>query len=320
MIMYKIKSQPEDFIVKEITNVKLREGDYSIFLLKKKDYTTIKAIKVIANKLKIKSKRIGFAGIKDKRAVTEQYISIFRTNIRMLELKDIELKYIGKYDKPLSPGDLKGNEFIITIKNLNNKEINKFKSNIRNIKIPNYFGEQRFSKYNKEIGKNIINDNFKKAVNLIIRNDREYRKGIKEFLKKNRNNYIGALKLIPIKILRLYVHSYQSYLWNKTVEDHIKKRDIGNIKNIEIPIIGFGTEIEDKDIEDIINKILKKEKVNPREFIIRKIPELSSEGSERKEFIDIKNFKYRIDKDKIKLNFFLPKGCYATTVIRYLFK
>ena len=212
--MYKIKVKPEDFWVKEISNVKTEKySDYSIFHLKKKDYTTIRAIQNIADKLKIKVKRIGFAGTKDKIAITEQYISIFKTNIKNLKLKDIFLTYIGKSDKPISLGDLKGNEFKIIVKNLSNKDIKKLKNN-KIEKIPNYFGEQRFSKNNKDIGKNIIKNKFKETVDLIIKNDNEYGNKIKKFLKINKNNYIGALRLIPKKILQLYVHSYQSYIWN----------------------------------------------------------------------------------------------------------
>jgi len=308
--MYRIKSIPEDFIVKEITNLKLKKnGDYSIFLIKKRDFTTIKSIQIIANKLKIKLKRIGFAGIKDKKAITEQYISIFKTNIKDLNLGNIALKYIGKLDKPISLGDLKGNEFKITVRNVS--KIKKVR------KIPNYFGQQRFSKNNKDIGKNIVQNNFNKAVNLIIKDDKEYGDKIKKFLKENKNNYVGGLRLIPIKILKLYVHSYQSYIWNLTVDKYLK-----NIKKYKkkVPLIGFGTEIIDEKIKRIIDNILKKEKINLRDFIIKSFPELSAEGGYRDLFIDIKNFKYKIINDKIEFSFFLPKGCYATTVIEFLLK
>ena len=76
----KIKENPEDFVVKEISNVKLDKGDYSIFRLKKKNYTTERAVQTIANALKIDRKRIGYAGNKDKVAVTEQNISIKHAN------------------------------------------------------------------------------------------------------------------------------------------------------------------------------------------------------------------------------------------------
>lgn len=318
--MYIIKEKPEDFIVKEITSLNIKSnGDYSIFSLKKRDYTTIKALETIADRLNIKLKRIGFAGTKDKKAITEQYISIFNINkdkVLNLKIKDLELTFIGNLDKPISLGDLKGNEFEILIKNANNDNIKNIKKKMKNInKMPNFFGEQRFSKNNKEIGKNIVKNNFKKAVEVIIKDDEEHKKKIKSFLEINKNNYVGALRLIPIKIVKLYIHSYQSYLWNLTVKEYLKNN---NNKKEKFPLIGFGIEINDKRIKKIVDNILKKEKINPREFIIRKIPELSSEGVERDLFIKIKDFKRNIKKDIIKLSFFLEKGSYATTVIEYL--
>ena len=75
--MYQIKQKPEDFLVKEIPDYELDEnGIYAYFWLTKKNFTTVDAIRTIANKLDIMMKRIGFAGSKDKIALTKQVISI----------------------------------------------------------------------------------------------------------------------------------------------------------------------------------------------------------------------------------------------------
>ena len=91
--MYKLKQKPEDFIVNEITNIKLKDkGKYAIFLLKKENYTNERAVQKIAEKLRIPRKFIGYAGNKDKVAVTTQYISIKNSKIKRLELKDIKIE------------------------------------------------------------------------------------------------------------------------------------------------------------------------------------------------------------------------------------
>ena len=75
--MFKIKQTPEDFIVKEHAKLHLKKkGTHSIFRLKKKDFDTISACLVIAKRFHMPMKNVGFAGIKDKKAVTEQFISI----------------------------------------------------------------------------------------------------------------------------------------------------------------------------------------------------------------------------------------------------
>src|SRR3989338_10314421 len=129
--MYKIKQLPEDFIVREISSVNTEEnGFYSYFLLKKTNHTTIGALEILSQKLDVPLKNFGFAGNKDKNAITEQKISIFKgnKNFENIKLNDIELKYLGNGKEPISLGNLEGNEFEITIRNLSNDGIKKIQS------------------------------------------------------------------------------------------------------------------------------------------------------------------------------------------------
>src|SRR3989338_10637199 len=370
--MYKIKQIPEDFIVREVNELKLdNNGNYSYFLLKKRNYNTLRAIKIISEKLRISKKNsknfsghkksqkdffvneksIGFAGNKDKNAVTEQLISIKNgnKNIENIGFRDIELKFVGRGNEEVFIGSNKGNEFLITIRNLANKEIRTIENKLSNNKIlmPNFFGPQRFSNNNAEIEKSIIKKDFKKAIKLILEANSDYSGEIKRHLEKKPNDFVVALKIMPSKLLKLYIHSYQSFLFNKTLEQYIKKtintkkliknnHNIGNIgknnkkaidKNIgKIPIIGFGTELKDDGISKITKKIIDEEKINFRDFIIRQIPELSQEGDERNAFIEVKDFKLlkqekdelNKKKEKIIVKFSLPKGCYATVLIGFL--
>jgi len=217
--MYIIKQSPQDFIVKEIYDIKQDNGQYAYFLLKKIDYTTIRALETIANKLNIPLKNIGFAGNKDKNAITEQKISIFKgsKSIENINFKDIELKYLSNGKEPISLGNHQGNEFVITIRNLDDKEIEKLKS-FKPKHVLNLFGPQRFSKNNDVVGKAVIKKDFKKAVELILENKREEENKIKDHIENNKNDYVGAIKLIPLKIRKLYVHAYQSYLFNSFLE------------------------------------------------------------------------------------------------------
>lgn len=317
--MYELKTYPQDFIVKEISYRELKNsGKYSICLLKKTNYTTIRAIEQLAKSLKKSFKDISFAGTKDKKAITEQYISIKnvkKEKIKNLHLKDIEMNFLGYSDKPISLGNLEGNEFIITIRNLKKQDIKKLEEKTKQI-MPNFFGEQRFSTYNIKIGKLLLQSEFKEAIQLIIDSNSDYKGQIQSFLKNNPNNFTAALQIIPKKLLRLYIHSYQSYLWNKTLYEYMKISK----KNTQIPIIGFGTEIKNKELIQIIIKIMQNENITFRDFINRKIHELSSEGNFRDAFIEIKNLRILEKKENtLKINFALQKGAYATIAIAYLF-
>lgn len=294
--MYKIKQIPEDFMVKEKIKLDLSKGDYFYYLLKKKDWNTLDAVNAIAEKLNILIKNIGFAGNKDKTAVTEQVISIYKTKIDKLLLKDIELSYLGQGKERINLGDLQENEFVITVRNLDSKKKLKIS------KIKNYFDEQRFgiNKENAIIGKKLVKREFKEACELLK-------------LDVVNNDYINTLRKFNKKMLLFYIHSYQSYIWNKVAEKS---------KDKKIPIIGYLSEIKDK----YYNKILNEEGITAKDFLIRQFPEISVEGSERNTFVNVKNFKYKYGNDELNegkfkciLEFSLSKGSYGTIVVKELF-
>ncbi|MBC8495341.1 tRNA pseudouridine(13) synthase TruD [archaeon] len=313
-----LKQLPEDFIVNELLNLKDGGGLYSIFSLKKRNYTTEKAVQLIARTLKVLRKNIGYAGMKDRNAVTKQHISIYKVNkdrVEDLDLKDIELEFITHSNKPIVLGGLRGNSFEIVVRDLNkNVNINT------EVKIKNLFDEQRFSNNNADIGKAIVKKNFKKAVELIVEGDGDYEQDVKAFIKLSPNNFIGALNMIPFKILLIFVHAYQSFIFNETV------KQIDCKENVKIPLVGFGVEFEDKEVEKIIRKILKKEAVSERDFIIPSLPHLSCEGDERYLYITPSHLVIgKLEKDelnekkfKVKISFSLPKGAYATNVIKQI--
>jgi len=287
----KIKSKPEDFIVKEYPEPKTNEGIYLICLLKKRNYTTQRAIEHISKVIHCPIKNISISGTKDKYAITEQYISIRnvkKDQINSVQLKDIELSAIGFRDKPLAMGEHEGNDFTITVRNSKT-------SIIQERIMPNYYGEQRFSKYNKKIGKCIVKKEFKDAIAQIAKSESDYYEKMESSLKKNPTDYITALRIIPNNILRLYIHAYQSLLWNRTRAEYKGKE--------KIPIIGFGTEIDDDELKKIIEQIMKEEKISKRDFIIKQIPHLSAVGGERDTSVEIHDLKQEKKSDVIILSY-----------------
>jgi len=98
------------------------------------------------------------------------------------------------------------------------------------------------------------------------------------------------------------------------------------IKNREIPIIGFDTVVKDKDVREIIDEVMRRENMTFRDFIIREIPELTSEGIMREMIVPVKKFTSTVANDeffvggkKVILSFELPKGSYATMVVKQMF-
>ncbi len=316
--MYVIKAVPEDFVVKEVSSVKIQEsGEFVYFWLKKKNFNTLDALRRIARKTNHSLKDFGFAGNKDKHAITTQLCSAKRcSQEELLNVHEdgIQISIAGRGDMPVSLGQLEGNEFTITVRSL---ESNPFPSSFV---LVNFFGEQRFSDRNHIIGKHIVRREFKQAAEVLLQSQGEFEHAVRKYLEVYSTDAVGALRCIPLKLLRLFVHAFQSQLWNdvalKFVEAH------GMIK-VDIPLIGFGLDVCDERLQGIINEVLREYALSPRDFVLREFPELSSEGGARQLVVPVVFVENREDVDelnsgkkKVVVSFRLPAGSYATEVIR----
>lgn len=209
-----IKRTPEDFVVEEIPEFRLIEhSDYAVYKLKKINFTTNDAIEIVARRAHTLPKNIKFAGNKDKNATTTQYISIYKnSDPKALSIKEniLELDFIGFTEEPISLGCLKGNRFEIVVSAI------KDHTTPPSVKflVPNYFDEQRFSEKNTDIGMALLKKDFKKASEIILLSEGHYEDRVKEHLQTFPADYVGAIRKIPKKILLLFIHSVQSYIFN----------------------------------------------------------------------------------------------------------
>lgn len=336
---YTIKHVPEDFVVREQLDIAMADdGQYTYLELAKRDYSMLQVVDLLAKHFGVPQKLIGYAGTKDKKAITTQLISLklphHAVSARLLSFnyKDLSLRPVGRGKNPISLGDHAGNRFTIVVHGISTPP------QPREWYV-NYFDEQRFQKNNVEIGRCILKRRFEDACVLI--DDTQ----LQAHLQQKPNDCVGALRRLPTKLLLMYLHSYQSYLWNKAVSLCIEKEiprvariqyslgylaiprdDAGLVKvQSSLPIIGFGT---DEGCESVAG-LMKEEGIKPRDFILRELPELSSEGGERDMLVHASHWavsaleedtlrEFR-GKKKCTVSFFLPKAAYATMVLRQAF-
>ena len=344
--MYQIKQNYEDFQVEEIPDYNLSPGPYTYFWLEKKGLNTLEAIGLVAKALHVGIKKFGYAGNKDRRAITRQVCSVYgvkKEELDKIKFNKIKIKCIGQGHKPIFLGNLKGNKFKIIVRNLSKDKIKKFLSRItkKEIKIVNYFDEQRFSSDNVKIGKAIIKRDFQKAIKYMSKGRGDYNKKVKNYISQHQNDFVGALRQIPKKTLILFLHSLQSFYWNECVATYIQKHTShysslpyssglfifpnNTIKNMGVPLLSFDIEFKNREIKKIYIKILKKEKIGLRDCILKSIPEITPTSLYRPMFVKTK-ISYQIADDELNLRknkaifeFKLPPGSYATIVIKYLF-
>ncbi len=419
-----IKTKPADFYVREITNREEgKEGKYLIVELTKQNWDMNGVINEISRRLRVSRNRIGFAGTKDKFAVTTQKISIWGTDIAEKELEririaDVALKLIGRSNKAVSLGDLYGNEFEIVIRDIegSKKEIKRnieaITSEIENAGgVPNFFGVQRFGirrPITHTVGKHLIKGEIKEAVMSYIADIfagesedakrarllckeggvKELKEGLKamppflryekamlnELIKSesiDEANFLSAFSVLPKNLQKLFVHAYQSYLFNLVLSHRMKQNlpfnealvgDVVCFRNkfglaeihkdrveritenkveginrlikrgrafVTAPVFGYETEFAEGVEGEIERKVLEDEGVELNDFYIEKIPEISSKGTRRPILVpvqvklsdeEVSDDDMNPGRNKVKLKFFLPKGSYATVVLREYMK
>ena len=173
----KLRTVPEDFLVEEIGDHPDSSGPYLLCKLTKTNWDQHRAIKAIASGLGMSHQRIGFAGTKDKRAITTQYISLYKVtadDIEKLTIPDIALTPLGFTQHPIDLGDLKENRFSIRIRSIVDKTLysgfNEFQNSLDE-GIPNYVGYQRFGvtrPVTHLIGLEVLRGDFQEAVRVMV--------------------------------------------------------------------------------------------------------------------------------------------------------
>ena len=371
----RIKQNIEDFIVEEITpegivleagkqsvkNLSEKPGLFVHCTLEKKNWDTMRAVKEIARRLGTSQKRVGYAGTKDKKAITTQRISIERVSIEDLKnisIKDITLRDFNYADDNIGLGCLVGNRFTIMIRSvaLDDGEIKTMVDEISQSLasgFPNFFGVQRFGTtrpITHLVGREILRGDFEEAVLIylakvfegenneslearrILSETKDFKDALKRFpkhlnyevsmlnhLASNPEDYRGALRILPDGLKKMFVHAYQSYIFNKSLSKYIER----DLVVERLPLAGF-----ESQLDEFTEKILAEEGVSMEDFRVKGFSQLGSKGELRDCFECMQDFKLAgIDKDelnegknKVALTFSLRPGVYATTLLREYMK
>jgi tRNA pseudouridine13 synthase len=364
----RIRERVEDFTVEEIQDDSRStgHGEHTHFTMEKRNWDTITALKEIARATGVSYKRFGFAGNKDRRAVTKQRVSAWHVDeqrLRKVRLPGISLYNFSKRESRITLGSLSGNHFLATIRNtkVNGEELaktlNRIKQELSCVGVPNYFGYQRFGTVRPNthiVGRMIVQGNLEGAVNRYIgfpyetessqckeaRNYYDathdtsgalkayprkltYERSMLVALQSRPLDYAGALRRLPTTLRRLLVHAFQAYLFNKNlsllIEHGIDPR------NVSVHLLGSQNEFSPGILGEIEKSLLDEEGITLQDFQLRKLPELSVEGSTRAAFLDVDpevslQHSQSTDGDLVNVRFSLPKAAYATTVLREFMK
>lgn len=146
----KLRRLPEDFQVDEVTRVRPDGGPFALYRLTKKSVGTPEAISAIVERWNIQRKRLSYGGLKDRHAVTTQHVTIHNGPRKGLQLKTLEMEYLGQTHQPFTPAEIDANRFQLVLRDMGSAEVTAATQALAEVQrsgLPNYFDDQRFGSF-----------------------------------------------------------------------------------------------------------------------------------------------------------------------------
>ncbi|MFK7743309.1 MAG: tRNA pseudouridine(13) synthase TruD [Planctomycetota bacterium] len=196
------KVEPEDFFVEEVpAYMPSGDGPHLWVWVEKRGLSTIDMLKNLGQQLNRDQKQFGVAGLKDSRSVSRQWISIERGEERALEQIDddrMKILDVSRHGNKLRLGHLRGNRFVILLRDTVEGDLERARENLAEMAatgVPNYFGEQRFGKRGS---------NLQKGLEVLAGDAR------------------SAARRMPRRVFGLMLSAVQSEVFNRTIAARIQ--------------------------------------------------------------------------------------------------
>jgi tRNA pseudouridine13 synthase len=249
----KLKQQPDDFQVEELTAVQPGvDGAHALYRLTKRGWSTPDALGVVRRRWQIAPNRLSYGGLKDRHAATSQYLSIFHGPRRNLHQQGIEVSYLGQITHPYTSRDITANRFRLTLRDIrpeDRAQVEQRLAQVAAVGLPNYFDDQRFGSVSgpggEFVGRLLIRGQFEEALRLALaapyehdhaaqkaekrilsehwgdwtrckeRLPRGHARSLVDYLRVHPADFRGAVSRLRPELRGLYLSAYQSHLWNR---------------------------------------------------------------------------------------------------------
>lgn len=172
-----IKQRNSDFVVHEIPLYDASgEGEHCYVEIEKDGLTTFEAVERLGKALHVPQVDIGYAGMKDARAVTRQTISIRgvkEEDVAKVQIAGLKVVGLDRHINKLRLGHLKGNRFVIKVREVEATAVTRIGSALKVLEtrgVPNYFGEQRFGRRNNNdlMGAALVRQDNRELAHLLL--------------------------------------------------------------------------------------------------------------------------------------------------------
>lgn len=314
-----LRTTPEDFVVDELPAYPLSgEGDHVFVRIEKRGHTTAHVVRELSRQLGLDERSVGVAGLKDRHAVTTQWLSLpskAQTRLDSLDMEGVRVLDVTRHGNKLGMGHLRGNRFRVRVRGAPGgvATAQAVLDELTRVGVPNYFGPQRFGLggLNAEEGLRVLR---------------------------------GESRLKDPRVRRFLVSSVQSVVFNGVVSlrlerglldrvvtgDMARKSDTGGVFRVqdaeaesvralagEISATGtlFGRKVKPLDAEagELERGVLEALGLTPEVFSSRK-------GDRRVVRIWPEDPEVVETEDGFVVAFTLTKGSFATSVLREIMK
>lgn len=254
---FRLKDSLDDFRVAELSDFPLEGGPFAVYTLRKRNIGTIEALDELRPFLG--AGYISFGGLKDKYAVTEQFVAVEYGPRRNLRTETAELEYLNQAERPFESRDIKANRFTVVLRDIEAEDAQRLEAILPHAAewwTPNYFDEQRFGSVGESgvfMAEHWCRGNWEVAIKLALTdpnphdesNDRKEKELLKEHwnawhelprlrdpvrhdvvshLANRPGDYRGAITRIPHSQRSLYLSAFQSTIWNRLLAAEVAAR------------------------------------------------------------------------------------------------
>ncbi len=159
VLQARFRSVPEDFLVEELPGFEASgAGEHLLLTVEKRGMNTAFAAKQIAHWAGINEMGVGYAGLKDRQALTRQRFSVHlpkrvAPDLAALQTDELRVLEAHWHARKLPRGALAGNRFVLCLREVKGERaaIEQRLLAIRDHGLPNYFGEQRFGRHGDNV-------------------------------------------------------------------------------------------------------------------------------------------------------------------------
>jgi tRNA pseudouridine13 synthase len=288
----KLKQQPEDFQVEELTDVVPGDqGAFALYRMEKRGWATPDALQAIRRRWRLDLRRVSYGGLKDRHAHTVQYITIFHGPRRRLTHHAIHLEYLGQMNAPYSSHDIRANRFQLILRDLAANDVATIRSALEEVSrvgLPNYFDDQRFGSIGKQsefVARLMVLGRYEDALRQALAGPYEHDRAAqkrekallrehwrdwprcKELLPRSLVDYLvshpddfrGALARLRPDLRGLYLSAYQSYLWNRMlawwIRDRCRPEQLNSVR-LRLGEVPMPTSLDDSQREELVRLYL----------------------------------------------------------------